>query len=546
MDEESSFIQSRFRSATYRHKSRYAVVQSVFILTFLSNIIILPRLILILLNSNFRRSESARDFGRQFVLTKETKKPCQKETADLDGDKREKKQEYESRLVKRKTWTKSLRVINGELDDNDVVEERIKFENNILDTEGYIVESVIDDPKPIGNKKGVIPAYDVLSRDFLLGVDKVYHFILIGDDIEVITTIPEYNQNKVTGTKAILSTCEKDEVYSMHGKSLKSKKPKVTKKERKFLSYVTDISRKNIRKLKSDQEILNGFLTLAKLDQSYLHADKSFKIGVICWKGKESDLYNMTMNDCSDHFKSFLSLLGDQIILQGWSGYSGGLDVHKGKDGKQSVFSQWRGNEIMFHVAPLMESSGHQRKVHIGNNTVVIVFIDSDQPFSPQLIHTKFNQVFIIIQIETDDKVIQRMRKSRSKSNKKRNSKTKSSKLSSVKPGLEDSFSSMDSESSLHRSSDKLIQKRGSVYSLDLKKKPRTYYKVCVLRREGVPPFSPKLPWPTSVFKKGKNFRTWLLEKATSANIASYQSDIFIQRLTSNRKAFLNNFVNKM
>src|SRR5690349_7666710 len=38
-----------------------------------------------------------------------------------------------------------------------------------------------------------------------------------------------------------------------------------------------------------------------------------------------------------------------------------------------------------------------QRKRHIGNDVVVIVFIDGDTPFSPNSISSKFNTIFIIV-----------------------------------------------------------------------------------------------------------------------------------------------------
>lgn len=497
-----------------------------------------------------RRTESASDFGRQFLVNN---KKDLGDIEDFGDDEAPRESGTGSKLIKRKTWTKSLRPLNNDIDCNEFVEDHIKAVNNLTDTSGYIVESVHDEPKELEISDHARTAYISLSSDFLDNVDKVYHFVSCKKgDIEVVSTVPVFINNKLTGSKVILSTSERDDVYHIGGKRKPKKKTKVSKKDIKFLSHINNsiistLPRKEIKKLKSNQELIKGFLTLAELDKSYLHLDKSFKIGVICWKGVDSDAYEQSMSDCSSQFAEFLSLLGENIALKGWTKFSGGLDVLKGKDGERSIYNEWNENEIMFHVAPLMESEGHQRKVHIGNNTVVIVFIDSDQPFSPAYIHTTFNQVFIIVQVENDESAIQKARKSNKRAKKKKKmSKHKS--VVSQQGLLQDSdlplYQTEKSAVTRLRSSYQTLRKRTSVASMDAKKP--TYYRVSVLRRNGVPSFVPKMPWPVSVFKKGRDFRDWLLEKSISGIIASYQSDIFKERLKKNREVFLEKLVNKM
>ena len=46
--------------------------------------------------------------------------------------------------------------------------------------------------------------------------------------------------------------------------------------------------------------------------------------------------------------------MGDRVTLQGWSNYTGGLDVERNKTGLQSLYSRWRHFEIMFHVGTLL------------------------------------------------------------------------------------------------------------------------------------------------------------------------------------------------
>jgi len=57
----------------------------------------------------------------------------------------------------------------------------------------------------------------------------------------------------------------------------------------------------------------------------------------------------------------------------------------------------------MFHVSTLLPHSNVneqqlERKRHIGNDRVTIVFQDEDTPFSPKMIKSKLLHVFIVIQ----------------------------------------------------------------------------------------------------------------------------------------------------
>ena len=69
----------------------------------------------------------------------------------------------------------------------------------------------------------------------------------------------------------------------------------------------------------------------------------------------------------------------------------------------QSVYETFRGKEIMFHVSTLLpytesEPQQLQRKRHIGNDIVAIVFQDPDTPFTPDMITSNFLHAFIVVQ----------------------------------------------------------------------------------------------------------------------------------------------------
>ncbi|CAI5642508.1 unnamed protein product [Oreochromis niloticus] len=112
-----------------------------------------------------------------------------------------------------------------------------------------------------------------------------------------------------------------------------------------------------------------------------------------------------------------------------------------------------------------------QRKRHIGNDIVALVFQEEATPFVPDMIASNFLHAFIVVQAE--------------------------------EPCSE-----------------------------------TTSYKVSVTAREDVPPFGPPLPNP-AVFKKGPEFREFLLTKLINAELACYKSDRFARLEERTRAALL-------
>lgn len=67
--------------------------------------------------------------------------------------------------------------------------------------------------------------------------------------------------------------------------------------------------------------------------------------------------------------------------------------------GKYSIYTLYEGHEIMFHVSTLLPYSRDnkqqvERKRHIGNDIVNIVFIDTDSTMEQEA-HTHFNPTCI-------------------------------------------------------------------------------------------------------------------------------------------------------
>ncbi|XP_025906848.1 rap1 GTPase-activating protein 1 [Nothoprocta perdicaria] len=132
----------------------------------------------------------------------------------------------------------------------------------------------------------------------------------------------------------------------------------------------------------------------------------NFKFGVIYQKlgqTSEEELFGTTEE--SPAFVEFLDFLGQKVKLQDFKGFRGGLDVTHGQTGSESVYCHFRGKEIMFHVStklPYTEGDAQQlqRKRHIGNDIVAIVFQDENTPFVPDMIASNFLHAYVVVQLE--------------------------------------------------------------------------------------------------------------------------------------------------
>ncbi|XP_063250207.1 rap1 GTPase-activating protein 1-like isoform X5 [Prinia subflava] len=203
----------------------------------------------------------------------------------------------------------------------------------------------------------------------------------------------------------------------------------------------------------------------------------NFKFGVIYQKPgqtTEEEVFSNTVE--SQGFLEFLDFLGDKIQLQDFRGFRGGLDVTRGQTGTESVYTNFRGKEIMFHVStklPFTEGDSQQlqRKRHIGNDIVAIIFQDESTPFVPDMIASNFLHAYVVVQLT-------------------------------------------------HNATGD------------------TLYKVSVTARDDVPFFGPPLPNP-AVFRKSAEFREFLLAKLINAEYSCYRAEKFAKLEERTRSALL-------
>jgi len=295
-----------------------------------------------------------------------------------------------------------------------------------------------------------------------------------------------------------------------------------------------------MRKTQSSPELITGFLTMARLKLEYLHIDKKFKVGVIAYHGDTNEDVILKSNKTPEQFNEFLDVLGRKVKLLGFNKFSGGLDTKRDRDGEYSIHTESADAEIMFHVSTLLGEEVEDKKIHLGNDAVVIVYSDGNRPFNPDLIATKFNQVFIVVSKISDADLVETIEKRIETPS----SRAKSKSLLSSPDSLYKSFEFEEWKQQMG-----FDRKKTYVSRLNTKAHSKgnnndqlahtfTWYRVCVLRRDGVPSFEPKPPWPYPIFRP-KQLRDYLIAKITNAMVASYRAPVFQQRILQNRKTFL-------
>lgn len=148
----------------------------------------------------------------------------------------------------------------------------------------------------------------------------------------------------------------------------------------------------------------------------------TFKFGVLYQQFGQTTEEEIFCNSVtSPAFDDFLSLLGQRIQLKDHKGYRGGLDIQNGHTGDTAVYEVAAGffhiiadltcclkvfkeREVMFHVSTLLPYTDNdpqqlQRKRHIGNDIVAIVFQEENTPFCPDMIASHFLHAFIVVQV---------------------------------------------------------------------------------------------------------------------------------------------------
>uniref|UniRef100_A0A3P9JI80 GTPase-activating Rap/Ran-GAP domain-like protein 3 n=1 Tax=Oryzias latipes TaxID=8090 RepID=A0A3P9JI80_ORYLA len=160
------------------------------------------------------------------------------------------------------------------------------------------------------------------------------------------------------------------------------------------------------------REIMNPEIQKDLLVLEEQEGSVNFKFGVLYAKDGQLTDDEMFSNEMgSENFEKFLTLLGDTITLQGWAGYRGGLDTKNDTTGIKSIYTVYQGHELMFHVSTMLPYSKEnkqqvERKRHIGNDIVTIVFQEGDDTsstFKPSMIRSHFTHIFALVKYNSQN-----------------------------------------------------------------------------------------------------------------------------------------------
>ncbi|CAJ1070200.1 GTPase-activating Rap/Ran-GAP domain-like protein 3 isoform X3 [Xyrichtys novacula] len=181
----------------------------------------------------------------------------------------------------------------------------------------------------------------------------------------------------------------------------------------KTLSVKSILSAMNMDRFeKGPREILNPEIQKDLLVLEEQEGSVNFKFGVLFARDGQLTDDEMFSNETgSESFEKFLNLLGDSITLQGWAGYRGGLDTKNDTTGTKSIYTVYQGHELMFHVSTMLPYSKEnkqqvERKRHIGNDIVTIVFQEGDDAsssFKPSMIRSHFTHIFALVRYNSQN-----------------------------------------------------------------------------------------------------------------------------------------------
>jgi hypothetical protein len=146
-----------------------------------------------------------------------------------------------------------------------------------------------------------------------------------------------------------------------------------------------------------------------------ISAVDSYKVGVIYIGEGQTNERDILMNDIgSPAYTSFISDLGTLCRLKDAKFNTGGLDTRDNMDGEFTYSWRDRCIELVFHITTMMPTNRDDdmtypnKKRHIGNDFVNIVFNDSGLPYNFDTFPSAFNYVHIVISPESRASFVRR------------------------------------------------------------------------------------------------------------------------------------------
>jgi len=215
--------------------------------------------------------------------------------------------------------------------------------------------------------------------------------------------------------------------------------------------------------------------------------NRCFKFGLLYAKygqTTEAEIFGNATHENAD-FEDFADCLATKIELRGWKEYTGGLKTDGVYNGSHSYYTRFRDFEIMFHTSTLLpytpgDPQQLDRKRHIGNDIVILVWSEGGARIDPNFIRSHFIHVVIVVSpVQSDD-------------------------------------------------TNSFAQKR---------------YRIEVAAKAEVPPFGPHVR-SSEYFVQGADLRDFLLTKLVNAECAAMRSPQFKEMLANPRRLFLRELLN--
>ncbi|KAF2734876.1 hypothetical protein EJ04DRAFT_492681 [Polyplosphaeria fusca] len=135
-----------------------------------------------------------------------------------------------------------------------------------------------------------------------------------------------------------------------------------------------------------------------------------YRVGVIYMGEGQSNEREILMNsNGSAPYSSFLADLGTLVKLKGADFNTGGLDTRNDTDGEHTFCWRDRCIELVFHITTMMPSDANDdmtypnKKRHIGNDFVNIIFNDSGMPYKWGTFPSQFDYVQVITRPDFPD-----------------------------------------------------------------------------------------------------------------------------------------------
>ena len=123
---------------------------------------------------------------------------------------------------------------------------------------------------------------------------------------------------------------------------------------------------------------------LLKIDETFVK--NKHKVGLLRVKAGQTNEEDIFSNPHeAGPFEEFLGLIGQRVKLLGFKKFLGGLDGDRNFTGEESVFTEYKNMEVMFHVATLMPFSANDpQQVRTSSLSLLLLsFHPPSFPLSP-------------------------------------------------------------------------------------------------------------------------------------------------------------------